>query len=195
VEETFYNGIYKRKKAMQFLKNFKAYILNETEGFGGNYFHVKKIDKSYCYFFKIEDPQSEERAFIIKFGKFSKGSLITDAEASYAVASIEEMDPSDMEAFLVDETPFKSREDETVTINMEELSKISVIMTKALDDYLEKAPKVNKIYNEFLENVDIDREEYINYSINTFNIWSKGRWNTQEGSSSKSLVHTKLSHD
>lgn len=180
---------------MQFLKNFKAYILNETEGFGGNYFHAKKMDKSYYYFFKIEDNQSEERAFIIKFGKFSKSSLITEAESSYAVVSIEEMDPSDMEAFLVDETPFKSREDETITIDTEELSKISVVLTKALDDYLEKAPKVNKIYDEFLENIDMEKEEYMNYSINTFNIWSKGRWNTQEGSNNKLLVHTKLSHD
>lgn len=180
---------------MQFLKNFKAYIMNESEGFGGNYFHVKKMDKSYYYFFKIENDESEERAFMIKFGKFSKGSLITDAESSYAVLSIEEISTEDMEAFLVDETPFKSREDESISINMDELTKISTILTKALDDYLEKSPKVNKIYDEFLENIDMPQEDYLNYSINTFNIWSKGRWNTQEGSSSKSLVHTKLSHD
>ncbi len=180
---------------MQFLKNFKAYILKESEGFGNNYFHAKKMDKSYYYFFKIEDNSGDERAFILKFGKFSKSNLITDAESSYAVISIEEMDPADMEAFLVEETPFKSREDESINIDMEELSKISTIMTKALDDYLEKSPKVNKLYDELLENIDMEKEEYLNYSINTFNIWSKGRWNTQEGSNDKSLVHTKLSHD
>ena len=178
---------------MEILKYFNEYI-NESEGFGNNYFHVKKIDKSYNYYFKIGEG-SEERGFIIKIGKFSKSDIITDAESSYAVMSIEEMDPSDMEAFLVDEAPYKSREDEKFHVSLDELTKISEILEKALDDYLDKAPKVTKLYDEFLENLDISTEEYTNFSTESINIWSKGRWNTQKGSTEKSILYTKLSHD
>lgn len=180
---------------MEFLKYFKDYLLNEKEGIGNNYFHVKKMDKSYDYFFKIGEQTDEERAFIIKIGKFSKSDIINDAETSYAVLSIEELDPSDMDAFLIDDAPFKSREDAKISITMEELSKISEILEKALDDYLEKNPKVTKIYDEFLENLEIGTEEYINYTKNTISLWSRGRWNTQEGGSSRSIIHTKLAHD
>ena len=181
---------------MEFLKYFKDYILKENEeGLGNNYFHVKKMDKSYDYFFKIGDQSDAERAFIIKIGKFSKNDIINDAEQSYAVLSIEEIPPSDMDAFLIDEAPFKSRDNEKISITMDELNKVSDILEKALDDYLEKSPKVTKIYDEFLENLEIGTEEYINFTKNTISIWSKGRWNTQEGGSAKSILHTKLSHD
>ena len=36
---------------MDFLKYFTEF-LNENDGFGNSYFHEKKIDKDYCYFFK-----------------------------------------------------------------------------------------------------------------------------------------------
>jgi len=180
---------------MEFLKYFKDYMLNEEEGLGNNYFHVKKMDKSYDYFFKTGDKSDHERAFIIKLGKFSKNDIINDAEQSYVVLSIEEITPEDMDSFLIDEAPFKSRENEKISITIDELTKISDILEKALDDYLEKNPKVTKIYDEFLENIEIGTEEYMNFTKNTISIWSKGRWNTQTGANSKSILHTKLSHN
>jgi len=180
---------------MEFLKYFKAYMLNEEEGLGNNYFHVKKMDKSYDYFFKIGDKSEHERAFIIKIGKFSKNDIINDTEQSYAVLSIEEISPESMDAFLIDEAPFKSTENEMISVTMDELTKISNILERALDDYLEKSPKVTKIYDEFLENIEIGTEEYVNFTKNTISIWSKGRWNTQSGSNPKSILHTKLSHN
>ena len=180
---------------MEFLKYFKSYILTEAEGFGNNYFQVKKEDKSYNYYFRVGDQTDEERGFIIKMGKFSKNDIITDAESNYCVMSIEEIEPGDMEDFLVNEAPYKSRENEMVAITAEELSKISEILEKIFDDYLDKNPKVTKIYDEFLENLDMNKEEYINYSKNTISIWSKGRWSSQDGSNDKSILYTKISHN
>lgn len=189
------NGIYKRKKSMEFLKYFKDYIINENEGFGNSYFHEKKIDKSCCYFFKIGDQTEKERGIIIKVGKFSKNDIISDAEGVYGVISIEEISTDDMDSFLVDKAPYKSREEDKISLTIEELTKISEILEKILDDYLQKNPKVVKLYDELLENIEMDSTEYANFMINTISIWSKGRWNAQEGSNSKSLVYTKLSHD
>ena len=180
---------------MEFLKNFKQYILNESEGFGNNYFQEVKSDKSQAYYFKISDESDTERGFIIKMGKFSKGSIITEAESNYSVMSIEEIACEDMEDFLVNKAPYKSRGEEMIELSMEELAYISEILERILDNYLEKSPKVTKIYDEFLENLDMDREEYTNFAINTMKVWSKGRWSAQQGASDRCVLYTKLTHN
>ena len=167
----------------------------ESEGFGNNYFHEKKIDKDYYYFFKTGDQTEDERGFIVKMGKFSKNSITTEAESSYAVMSIEEISPMDMDSYLVDDAPYKSKSDEKILTNIQDLNKISVIIEKILDDYLQKAPKVVKIYDELLENLDIDREEYTNFMVNLIKVWSKNRWSAQSGSNDKVVVYNKLAHD
>lgn len=178
---------------MEFLKYFNSY-LNESEGFGNSYFQVKKMDKAYYYFFKIGDQSDKERGFIIKAGKFSKNNVISAAESSYAVLSIEEMDPNDMDAYLVNESPYKSKEDDKFTLTNDELNKIYQILGKIWDDYLQKNPKVVNIYDEFLENLDMDKKEYLNFSSNNISIWTKGRWKPQNSGDSGDILYTKSSH-
>jgi hypothetical protein len=180
---------------MEFLKYFNDYIVNENEGFGNSYFHEKKIDKSNCYFFKIGDQTEKERGIIIKIGKFSKNDIISDNESSYGVLSIEEIPTDDMDSFLVDKAPYKSREEEKISLTIEELTKISDILEKILYDYLQKNPKVVKIFDECLENIEMDASEYTNFITNTVSVWSKGRWSAQQGNGSKSIVYSKLSHN
>ena len=167
----------------------------ESEGLGNNYFHEEKIDNDLCYFFKTGDQSENERGFIIKMGKFSKNSITTEAQVSYSVMSIEEISPRDMDSYLVDKAPYKTRSGEKISTSIEDLNKMSIIIEKILDDYLQKSPKVVKIYDELLETLDIDKEEYSNFMVNTISVWSNGRWSVQKGSSDKVLVYNKLSHD
>lgn len=178
---------------MDFLKYFNQYI-NENEGIGKMPFHVEKSDKAYDYYFKISDVSENERGFRIRIGKFSKTDIIEGAQTNYGVINIEEIDPMDLDSYLVDEIPYKSNEDKKIEISLDELTKISEILGKILDDYLEKNPKVSKLYDEMLENIDMGAEEYSNFAQNTISIWSKGRWNTQEGASKKTIIYTKLAH-
>lgn len=184
---------------MRFLKKFEGYQnsinpINEEAGYGNDYFVDEKVEKSQYYFFKIGDGD-EEVGLIVKIGKFSKSGVISENEKNYGVVHIEQISPDDMDDYLVNDSEYMSREDEIFSLPNDVLNQAFLIITKALDSYLEKNPKVTKIYDEILENLDMSHEEYVDFVTPKIKVWSKGRWNVQEGSSDKVLIYTKTSHE
>lgn len=183
---------------MKFLKRFDGYnnqpAINEEAGYGNDYFVDEKVEKSQYYFFKIGEGE-EEIGLILKIGKFSKSGVISENEKNYGVIHIEQINPDDMDDYLVNDSEYMSREDEVFSIPNETLSQAFVIITKALDSYLEKNPKVTKIYDEMLENLDMSHEEYLDFISPKIRVWSKGRWKIQEGTSDKVVIYTKVSHE
>lgn len=185
---------------MKFLIDFKKFSVNESEdeeaGYGNDYFVDKKNGKNYNYYFKInESGDGEERGIVFKVGKFSKSELINDAEKSYGVISIEEMAPNDMDDYLVNDVEYESDTEKTFSLGEEEMNETFDILGKVLDNYLSKNPKVTKIYDEILENLEMDLEEYSKYVDSFLNRWSKGRWKSQEGSTAKTIIYTKTAHE
>lgn len=183
---------------MKFLKRFDGYnnqpVINEEAGYGNDYFVDEKVEKSQYYFFKIGEGE-EEIGLILKIGKFSKSGVISENEKNYGVIHIEQISPDDMDDYLVNDSEYMSREDEVFSVSNETLSQAFIIITKALDSYLEKNPKVTKLYDEMLENLDMSHEEYLDFISPKIRVWSKGRWKIQEGTSDKVVIYTKVSHE
>jgi hypothetical protein len=178
---------------MKYIKNFTSYLVNEEAGYGNDYFVDKKIDKSKYYFFKVGEGE-EETGIIIKIGKFSKEGVISDSEKSYCVTHIEQISTNDLDDYLVNDSEYQSNEDVKFSLSSDLLNQTFKIYKKTLDDYLEKNPKVTKIYDEILENLDMNPEEYKDFISSVIRSWSKKRWKIQEGASQNVLIYTKTAH-
>jgi hypothetical protein len=179
---------------MKFIKDFKNYKLNEDAGYGNDYFVDQKVGKSQYYFFKIGEGE-DETGLIIKIGKFAKSTVISESERSYGVIHIESITPEDMDDYLVNDSEYRSEEDQTFAIAPDLLNQAFAIVQKAMDNYLEKNPKVTKFYDEMLENLDMSSEEYTSFVTPKIEGWSEGRWSVQSGATQNVLIYMKTSHE
>ena len=179
---------------MRFIKDFKAYEINEEAGYGNDYFVDQKVEKSQYYFFKIGEGD-DETGLIVKIGKFAKSAIISENEKSYGVIHIEPIDVNDMDDYLVNDSEYRSREDDKFSIQSDLLAQAFDIIEKAMDNYLEKNPKVTKFYDEMLENLEMSSEEYTSFVTPKIEEWSEGRWSVQSGSTQNVLIYMKTSHE
>lgn len=179
---------------MKFIKDFKNYKLNEDAGYGNDYFVDQKVGKSQYYFFKVGEGE-DETGLIIKIGKFAKSTVISESERSYGVIHIESITPEDMDDYLVNDSEYRSKEDQAFAIAPDLLNQAFVIVQKAMDNYLEKNPKVTKFYDEMLENLDMSSEEYTSFVTPKIEGWSEGRWSVQSGATQNVLIYMKTSHE
>jgi hypothetical protein len=179
---------------MKFIKDFKSYELNEDAGYGNDYFVDQKVEKSQYYFFKVGEGEDED-GVIVKIGKFAKSAIISETEKSYGVIHIEPITPNDMDDYLVNDSEYRSREDEKFSIPEDLLGQTFSIIEKAMDNYLEKNPKVTKFYDEMLENLEMSPEEYTTFVTSKIEEWSEGRWSVQTGATQNVLIYMKTSHE
>ena len=179
---------------MKFIKDFNGYILNEHAGYGNDYFVDEKHEKSQYYFFKAGDGD-DEQGIILKIGKFSKDDIISDSENSYGVIQMEPINHDDMDDYLVNDRGYQPREDDRFSLPDSIRSQVFEIVTKAMEDYLQKNPKVTKFYDEILDNLEMSSEDYKTFATSIISEWSKGTWSIQDGSSKNSLIYMKTSHD
>lgn len=179
---------------MKFIKDFKAYKINEEAGYGNDYFVDQKVEKSQYYFFKVGEGE-DEIGLIVKIGKFAKSAIISENEKSYGVIHIEPIDVNDMDDYLVNDSEYRSREDDKFSIPSDLLAQTFDIIEKAMDNYLEKNPKVTKFYDEMLENLEMTPEEYTSFVTPKIEDWSEGRWSVQSGSTQSVLIYMKTSHE
>ena len=179
---------------MKFIKEFEKYDVNESAGYGNEYFFEEKHEKSQYYFFKAGEG-SNETGLILKIGKFSRESVISDAENSYGILHIEKLSHNDMDDYLVNDREYVPNDEEIFTLPTETISQAFEILPRALDNYLEKNPKVTKFYDEILTNLSMDSKKYLEFITPIINDWSDGKWTIQEGSTKHVLIYTKNSHE
>jgi hypothetical protein len=179
---------------MRFIKDFKNYKINEEAGYGNDYFVDQKVEKSQYYFFKVGEGDSEI-GIIVKIGKFAKSAIISENEKSYGVIHIETINVDDMDDYLVNDSEYRSREDEKFSIPDDLLAQTFEVIEKAMDNYLEKNPKVTKFYDEMLENLEMSPEEYTSFVTPKIEDWSEGRWSVQSGATQSVLIYMKTSHE
>lgn len=177
---------------MRHIKLFEQFLMEE-DGFGRDFFVKKKEGKVSKYYFKIEG-EEENLGFIINIGKLSRGASIDEAENSYAVISVEPVKVSVLDDFLVKETDYKSREDETFEMTKSEFMRFYKILSEAIKDYLQNNPKVSKIYDEIPMNLMEEISEYEDKVRSLMDEWSYEKWSIQEGDE-KSLIYTRRDHD
>ena len=178
---------------MRYLKLFEQFLMEE-DGFGRDFFVKKKEGKVSKYFFKIEG-EEDDLGFIINIGKLSRGASIDESENSYCVISVEPIKVSVLDDFLVKDTDYKSREDENFDLTRSEFMRFYKIMSEAIKDYLQNNPKVSKIYDEILMNVNMDLSEYEDRARSLMDEWSYEKWSIQEGPEERTLLYTRRDHD
>jgi hypothetical protein len=100
-----------------------------------------------------------------------------------------------MDDYLVNDSEYRSREDEKFSIPEDLLGQTFSIIEKAMDNYLEKNPKVTKFYDEMLENLEMSPEEYMTFVTSKIESWSEGRWSVQTGATQNVLIYMKTSHE
>lgn len=177
------------------LKHIKLFesFLNE-DGYGRDYFVKQKDGKVYRFFFKIQG-EEEPLGFILEIGKLSRNITMEGAENSYAVLSIEPIAVSAMDDYLVKDSDYKSREDETFTLTPSELMRTYKIVGEAIKDYLENNPKVSTIYDEMALNIDMDFEEYKSKIKGLMSSWSYDKWSQQDAPAPRTLIYSRRDHD
>lgn len=179
---------------MQHLKLYEQF-LNE-DGFGRADFIKKKNGKLNQYYFKIKKEDDDGHVcFVLGIGKLSRNTNIEQAENSYAVLSVEPIKENIMDDFLVKDSDYRSREDETFPLTRSEFLRFYKIVGECIKDYLQSNPKISTIYDELPLNVEMDIEEYLVLVKSMLDSWSYKKWGVQGGPENKILLYTKRNHD
>lgn len=179
------------------MKHLKLYeqFLNE-DGFGRADFIKKKNGKLHQYYFKIQGEEGgEDICFILGIGKLSRNTNIEQAENSYAVLSVEPIKGNIMDDFLVKDSDYKSREDETFPLTRSEFLRFYKLVGECIKDYLQSNPKVSTIYDELPLNIEMDMDEYLELVKSMIDSWSYEKWGVQEGPENKILLYNRRDHD
>lgn len=179
---------------MKHIELYENFLSESKDGYGRDYFIMKKEGKVFKYFFKIKG-EDDDLCFIANIGKFSRKISIESAENSYAVLSIEPIEESIMDDYLVNETGYKSKKDSRFKLNNSEFIRFYNIIGKAIQDYLEKNGKVSTIYDETLMNLDFEYDEYLDIINEVIDSWGYERWGVQEGPSSDVIIYSKRDHE
>ena len=178
---------------MKHIKLFEHFLMEE-DGFGRDFFVKRKDGKVSKYYFKIEG-EEENLGFIINIGKLSRGSSIDEAENSYCVVSVEPIKAEILDDYLVNDTDYKSREDDDFNLTRSEFMRFYRILSEAIKDYLQNNPKVSKIYDEITMNLNVDFSEYKDRVETLMGEWSYEKWGVQEGPDDETLIYTRRDHD
>jgi len=178
---------------MRHIKLFEQFLMEE-DGFGRDFFVKKKEGKVSKYFFKI-DGEEESLGFIINIGKLSRESSIDEAENSYCVLSAEPIKIRVLDDYLVKGTDYKSREDDDFDLTKSEFMRFYKILSEAIKDYLQNNPKVSKIYDEILMNLDMETKEYEDNVKSLIDEWSYEKWSVQDVSDKRTLLYSRRDHD
>lgn len=178
---------------MKYIKLYEDFLF-EADGYGRDYYVRKKDGKTLRYFFKIES-EEETLCFIVSIGKLSRKVTIEASENSYGVIGVEPIKQSIMDDYLVNDTDYKSRENDEIELTKSEVMRFYSIVGECIKDYLENNPKVSLIYDEIPLNLNIETEEYLEKVKNLMGSWSYNKWSVQEGSSDKILMYIRRDHE
>lgn len=168
-------------------------FLNE-DGYGKNYFYPEKREKSIFYYFKINEGD-DQRGFILKISKNCVLTTPEGSENSYACLRIEPISVATMDDHLVNDASYKPREDDMIEFSSdEEFPSVYKIVSKAIEDYIQKNPKVTRIYDEMLMNLSISRKKYKSIIGSMMNEWSYEKWTMQDGPERNLIIFQKRDH-
>lgn len=175
---------------MKNLLNFRSWeILKESDGFGTSPFLLKKEKDIYHYFFILDSKKENNRAFHLVIGKYSDKEVISGSKSSYCVLGISEISREivdDISSGKQEEIPYGNKQKFKMDENM--TSRILECVSKCLLDYLEKNPKVSRVYDEIQENLFFKgKGTYIEYMKSVIGPVI-GDWGIQEGSDKNTVI-------
>jgi hypothetical protein len=171
------------------LKTFEDFIIskvNESDGFGTYPFLLKKEGDLYFYFFQLEMENGGQRGYMFVVGKYSKYETLEGPKNSHSVLNVNEISPEIIEDIAIGKEDTPELNEEEFTLSGNNLSRFMEQISKCLENYLQKNPKVVRIFDEMQDNMVIeDYEDYLKSIV----VSSLGKdWSMQQGSSDKVFI-------
>lgn len=160
--------------------------INEGDGFGTMPFLQKKDGDLFYYFFQLELEKGESLGFMFMIGKYSQFETTEGPKNSYAVLNVNQISPEIIQDVAIGKAELPMVNEEKFTLSGNDLSRFFEQISKAILNYLEKNPKVIRIFDEMETNLDIDNYEENMRSILLSYIGPE--WSIQTGSREKTYI-------
>lgn len=177
------------KKIQNFTDFLKSNRVNEGDGFGTFPFLLMKDGDIYNYLFQLELENGEQKGFMFVVGKYSKYESMEGPKNSYAVMSINEISPEVIEDIAIKKSDVPDLNDQKFSLKDNNLSRFLEQISKALMNYLEKNPKVVRIFDEMQDNMDIENYEDMTKSVLLSFLGPE--WSMQEGSHKRTFIFSR----
>lgn len=169
------------EKRIQSFSDFtKSNTVNEGDGFGTYPFLLMKEGDIYNYLFQLELENGSQKGFMLVVGKYSQYENMEGPKNSYAVLSVNEVAPEIIEDIAIKKSEVPDLNDQKFSLKDNDLSRFLEQISKALLNYLEKNPKVIRIFDEMQDNIDIENYEEMLKSVLISFLGPE--WSMQEGS-------------
>ena len=174
---------------MDKLKKFQDFVdskINESDGFGTYPFLLKKEGDLYYYFYQLELENGGQKGFMFVVGKYSKYETLEGPKNSHAVLNINEISPEIIEDIAINKEDIPEINEEKFSLSDNNLSRFMEQISKCLDNYLNKNPKVVRIFDEMSDNLEIKNYEEYFRSIVLSNLGKD--WSMQDGSTKEVFI-------
>lgn len=174
---------------MDKLKKFQDFVdskINESDGFGTYPFLLKKEGDLYYYFYQLELENGGQKGFMFVVGKYSKYETLEGPKNSHAVLNINEISPEIIEDIAINKEDIPEINEEKFSLSDNNLSRFMEQISKCLDNYLNKNPKVVRIFDEMSDNLEIENYEEYFRSIVLSNLGKD--WSMQDGSTKEVFI-------
>lgn len=171
------------------VKTFGDFIsskMNESDGFGTYPFLLKKEGDLFFYFFQLSLERGGQKGFMFTVGKYSKYETLEGPKNSHAVLNINEISPEIIEDIAINKEDVPEINEEKFSLDGNNLSRFMEQISKCLENYLQKNPKVTRIFDEMQDNLQIeDYEEYFKSIV----VSTLGKdWSMQQGSTKEVFI-------
>jgi uncharacterized protein with NRDE domain len=169
------------EKRIQSFSDFtKSNTVNEGDGFGTYPFLLIKEGDIYNYLFQLELENGAQKGFMLVVGKYSQYENMEGPKNSYAVLNVNEVAPEIIEDIAIKKSEVPDLNNQKFSLKDNDLSRFLEQISKALLNYLEKNPKVIRIFDEMQDNADIENYEEMLKSVLISFLGPE--WAMQEGS-------------
>jgi uncharacterized protein with NRDE domain len=177
------------KRIQNFTDFLKSNKVNEGDGFGTFPFLLMKDGDIYNYLFQLELENGEQKGFMLVVGKYSQYESMEGPKNSYAVMNINEISPEVIEDIAIKKSDVPDLNDQKFKLADNNLSRFLEQISKALMNYLEKNPKVVRIFDEMQDNMDIENYEDMVKSVLLSFLGPE--WSMQEGSHKGTFIFSR----
>jgi hypothetical protein len=165
------------------IRNFADFVgsrIDEGDGFGTLPFLQKRDGDLFYYFFQLELENGGQKGIMFMIGKYSQYETMEGPKNSYAVLNVNEIAPEIIEDIAMGKAEIPEMSDGKFRLRDNDMSRYFEQISKAILSYLEKNPKVIRIFDEMQDHLEVE-----NYGENMKSIllsFIGPEWSIQEGS-------------
>lgn len=168
------------EKRIKSFSDFVSKPINEGDGFGTLPFLQRRDGDLFYYLFQLELENGGQKGIMFMVGKYSQYETMEGAKNSYAVLNVNEIAPEIIEDIAMNKADIPELNSDKFKLKDNDMSRFFEQIAKAILSYLEKNPKVIRIFDEMQDNLEIE-----NYGDNMKSIllsFMGPEWSFQEGS-------------